>query len=135
MFASNAANPAPISIFGEPSSDNIYASSFGRDDGKTYFCRRIQVRLWARLVARPADAVNAVAAYSQSAISSTLRGIAAERLGAECPIVLPGQFLARATRMTILNREIKQLRRCSFVRGIVFVEIAIAVAWSRKKDA
>jgi len=91
----------------------------------------------------PADVVNAVATYSQSAISSALRRIAVERLGVGSP---SEQQVYRVTGSTgtIPNagrshdnsqagNEIAAALIC-FLVWIVFIGISVFVASRKKKD-
>jgi|SRR5579871_1000558 len=87
-----------------------------------------------------ADAVNAVATYSDSAISSALRRIAVERLGVECP--RPQGYNAghdgRAIPASGRSHDPSQLgdemagALISFVMWAIFIGIAIFVASTRK---
>ena len=90
----------------------------------------------------PADAVNAVAMYSNSAVSSALRRIAAERLGVERPS--GPQLYKTAQRTSAIpatgrSHDNSQSGNemagalISFVMWIIFVGIAVFVAWSRKR--
>lgn len=91
----------------------------------------------------PADAVNAIATYSNSSTSSALRRIAATRLGVRGP---SGPQVHSATRRSTAiptlgrSQDNSQSRDeiagalISFVIWIIFVGIAIFVASSRKKD-
>ena len=91
----------------------------------------------------PADAVNAVAIYSKSDVSSVLRRIAAERLGVESPSpqIYSADHPARAIPASGRSHDNPQSGNeiagalISFVMWIIFVGIAIFVAASRKKDA
>ena len=90
----------------------------------------------------PADAVNAVATYSKSAVSSALRRIAAERLGVESlrsPQVYSADHPARAIPSSGRSHDKFQSgdeiagMLISFVIWIIFIGIAIFVASSRRK--
>lgn len=91
----------------------------------------------------PADAVNAIATYSNSSTSSALRRIAATRLGVRGPS--GPQVYSATPRSTAIptpgrSQDNSQSRDeiagalISFVIWIIFVGIAIFVASCRKKD-
>jgi hypothetical protein len=92
----------------------------------------------------PGDAVNAVATYSKSAVSSALRRIAAERLGVEGPsdpqvydADQPIQSIPGSGRSHNNSRSGDEIAGAliSFVIWILCVGIAIFAASSKKKDA
>jgi hypothetical protein len=91
----------------------------------------------------PGDAVNAVATYSKSAVSSALRRIAAERLGVEGPSdpqvydadqPIPGIHSSGRSHDNSRSGDEIAGALISFVIWILFVGIAIFAASSKKKD-